>query len=381
MPGNTTETLVKIIENPAEMDHVRIAAALGLGRRTGRGADRIAALLTSEARKGDRDPEVLGAVAIAAARNAAAAARKGALGILKEAQDPAARAGAYLALAYLRSFSAGVNAAADLDLKDPVLTRCALLGTGAVPRARDESAPELREARIAALGLGAGDASALDVAPEEGDGALRAVWYGAAAARGWKEPLLRAPWPERNAGENGRFIAACLYVLREPPVKPDRDEWIQQARGAWQKRFDPAAALLLACLDDVESAASFGAEARVSADAAPAARIAWLHLRQALDKRRLEGAVKLAAVDARVLPDLWLSDAAGRVAEAMLGSGADFFQYKSRLPFTPKLLLPPNMSRRKRVLPTDHQMYADLWAHMKAVPFDAMLLAPRHEGG
>lgn len=378
--GPTTEALVKIVESHEESDFVRVAAALGLARRSGRHPDRLGVLWTQVAKRGDGDPEVLGALAIAVARNPPAKFEPRPRDVLRDLSDPAARAGIYLALAYERAWCGPAAAGGDLESKDPVLTRCALLGSGAVPRSADTSSAELRESRVAALGLGAGDRASLATAHEEADAGLRALWHGAMAARGWPEPLVKPVWTERVSGENGRFLAAALFALAGKPLAPDRTEWIRQGRAAWQKKPDAGAALLLGALEDRDSEAAFAPDASIPAELTATARIVWLFLRQDLDRRRFEEAVRGAAAEARVLPDVWLSDATARYAEALLGSGSEFFQFQSRLPFPAKVLLPPNINRRKRALSPDNILYADLWSQIRGVPFDANLRFPRLEG-
>src|SRR6185295_15446642 len=105
----------------------------------------------------DSDPEVLGSLAIPLARTGAKNATQRLTSILRDNKDPAARAGCWLGLAFLRTFGGTALAGSDLTSKDPVLARCAILGSGDFPKGKDSaSPPELREARVVALGLGAG---------------------------------------------------------------------------------------------------------------------------------------------------------------------------------------------------------------------------------
>jgi HEAT repeat protein len=381
-PGHAaTETLLRLVDDPAEAEHVRAAAAVALARAPIADKERLTAAFAQASKRGDADPEVLGGLALAVGRSAGPVAIAKIPALLKELKDPAARAGCWLALAVQRRFAPAALAAPDIASKDPVLMRCAVLGCGETPRADSSSSTEIREARIVALGLGAGDRGAFQFAAGESEVALRPYWYGAAAARGWATPLLQPPWSEREPGELGRFAAAALLAWRGGLKADEIAELTRQARAAWQQKADSSSALLLGSLEDHGSEASLGPEHHAGGDWHPAARLAWKWLRGDLDRHRFETALLANALDNRVLPEGWLSDAMTRFACAILGGGSQFFQDQSRVPFPPKVLLPASLTRRKRTLPGDHPMYADLWYQLQSSRFDVLLAFPRHEGG
>src|SRR5262245_53503530 len=176
------ETLLAIAERENENDHVRIAAALGLARRPDRPLERLGTVYAALAKQPDAEPEVFGALTLAFARTEPAEIGKRAPALLKESHDPAVRAAVLLGLALARRPAALAGAAPDLKSSDPILARCAILGTGEPPKKNDTSPLEQREARVAALGLGAGGADLLALAREEREVTIRPIWYGAAAA-------------------------------------------------------------------------------------------------------------------------------------------------------------------------------------------------------
>lgn len=383
-PGNgATSTLMSLVEDRGEPDQVRSAAAVALARRSDRPVARVTALFQKFIRAQDTDPEVFAGLVLTVARHDAALAASKLPGILKEARDPVSRAACWIALALVKKQGSPGAAASDFKLGETVLSRAAILGIGDLPRRGDSSPQELREARVVAVGLGGGTVDLLGIAGAESENDVRAAWYGAAAERGWGSFLVRPPWNEKVKGENGRFAAAALLADRNGFKEDEKASLVAEARERW--KADPAtadaAALVLAALGDAESEALL-APTPTEQDRRPAvARLALKHLRGELDKRRFEQALQSHALTERVLPQGWLSDATLRLASTILGHGSIYFQKQTKLNVGAKSMLPEGMSRRKRSVASDHQMYADLWGQFLAAPFDAMLMFPRNENG
>ncbi len=375
-PGESArEALLALVDREAENEHVRIAAALGLARRSDRGADAMEARIQSALRHPEREPDLFGALAVASARSKAPSFSTKAPLLLKDVREPAVRAGLWLGIAWAGLDAKTPAAAADVQSGDPVLARCALLGSFEPPRKGDSSAPELREARIVVLGMGHGEPDLAELAVLEREPSLRPAWFGAFAARGWWDRLVVPPWPERAPGEHGRFASAALVAIRGGLEPEQRATLLEQAREGWKAGGDETrgeAALLLAVLGDAGAVDLLAPDPQEPDRRQETVRIAWKFLRGELDRRRLEEAVRDLAVRARVLPDLWLSEASSRFASVLLGGGSRTFEVLGAGHYPPKLLA-PHQGKRRRSLPADHAMYADLWMQLSRVPFDAML--------
>lgn len=376
--------LLSLIERTQEEPQVRLAAALGLARSTAHVVEKLPALFQQLSKRADQEPELVGALCVAIARLHPAVAKQRLPAMLKEAKDPVLRAGIWLGIALAPPDAPIAQPGSDPKSLDPVLSRLAVLAMRETPKKGDLSPVELRESRIASLGLGAGDADLMALATEERDPTLRSLWYGAAAARGWAEPLLRAPWPEASSGENGRFLAAAWMAFRGGFQAEQRTMLAEQARARWKKSADEEAgdaALLLAVLGDSEASLLLAPDAKEASNRPPAARIAWKFLQGELDKRRLEVALRYHAARRRVLPERWLSDACARYAGALLGHGSQFFERQSRVPFPKDLLLPQGLNRRTRSLPEGHEMFADLFHQIASTFFFAELQLPADDRG
>ena len=65
-PGHAaTETLLRLVDDPAEAEHVRAAAAVALARAPIADKERLTAAFAQASKRGDADPEVLGGLALA----------------------------------------------------------------------------------------------------------------------------------------------------------------------------------------------------------------------------------------------------------------------------------------------------------------------------
>lgn len=383
-PGeNIADFLLTLCDDSREADQVRAAAALAYARRSDRKNPRLSTLFQKLAKHPDGDPEVFAGLILAISRNDVGLAESKIPGILKDASDPIVRCAAFLALANIKKPASVGSAQNDLRSTEVILARCAILGVGEAPRKGDNSAEELREARIVALGLGAGDATLATLASSDAAADLRKVWMGALAERGWTETLVNVPWKESEIGENGRFAAAALLAIKGGFNDEDRLKLAEQAKARWNA--DPTtasgAALLLASLHHTDAEPLLAPPANTTQKRPAAVRLAWKHLRGELDKRRFEQAVYSYALSERVLSQGWLSDAELRLTAAILGHGSAFFLRQPKLTTPMKALLPEGMNRRKRTLATEHPMYGDLWYQLTNAPFDAMLMFPRDEAG
>ncbi|MFN0205416.1 MAG: HEAT repeat domain-containing protein [Planctomycetota bacterium] len=384
-PGQAaTDALIAIVESGAEEVHVRASAALGLARRSDRSSGKISALFTKLSKRGDSDPEVLAGLLLAIARSDPSLATSKIPGLLKDITDPAARAACWLSLSIVKKPGPAAAAEPDLGAADFFVKRFAILGIGDVPKKGDSSPDVLREAKIISLAIGAADPKLAALAASEFNEELRRTWNGAFAERGWAPSLVTTVWKEKEIGENGRFAAAALLALRGGFSAEEKVKLAAQAKERWKADVTTAigAALLLASIGDKDSEALLAPDnTNPEGKRPPAARLAWKRLRGELDQRRFEQAVFSFANSERVLPAGWISDAERALAAAILGQGSHFFINQKKLLLTPKTFLPPGLNRRKRSLPEEHPMYADLWFQLWGTPFDAMLIFPRDENG
>ncbi|MBI3817786.1 MAG: hypothetical protein HY286_03765 [Planctomycetes bacterium] len=377
------EWLMTIVEDGRESDQVRATAALALARRSDRKHPRLAALFQKYMKHPDADPEIFAGLVLAISRNDPDLAAGKIPGLLKDATDPVVRAACWLALSNLKKPAPPGAAAADLKSNDLAIARCAILGVAEAPRKGDNSPEEMREMRIVALGLGAGDLALGSLASSESSAELRKIWLGALAERGWTAMLVASPWKETEIGENGRFAAAALLALKGGFSSEEKSKLSEQAKARW--KADPAtatgAALLLAAMKDKDAEPLLAPPVADGGKRPAAVRLAWKHLRDELDQRRFEQAVYAYALSQKTLPQGWISDAESRFAAAILGHGSPFFVKQTKMNVPLKALLPEGLPRRKRVLPNEHQMYADLWGQLVSSPFDAMLQFPADESG